>query len=98
MREMRSDISVKFAGTLPPLIGYELHDGIRCPLAQAAAVDVNTAHAGVSGEGKEVGFVLRHLAPPKAVGLFGKHHNRAAFGRFIGQAGELRRVRQFRSG
>ena len=63
--------------------------------ADAAAVEIHAAHAGLRGEGNEVGFVLGHFAAADVVFLLGQHDDGAAFGRLVGQAGKLRGVGQF---
>ena len=73
---------------------YELDYRIGGALADAAGVNVHAAHARLRGEGNEVGLVGRHFASANVVFLFGQHHNGAALGGFVGQAGELRGIGQ----
>ncbi len=46
-------------------------------------------------KGTKVRFMRSQFAPAQPVLLLCQHHDRAAFGSFIGQGRELRRVRQF---
>ena len=71
----------------------ELLDGIRGALAELVAVVVDAAHAGLGGEGDEMGvgeFV--QIPPPQAIFL-GQHHDAAALRGFVGQGGELGHAR-----
>ena len=63
--------------------------------AQHAAIDIDAAHAGIGGERNEMSFVLGDFAAAQAIFFFGENHDRAAFGSFVGQAGELRGVGEF---
>ena len=63
-------------------------------LAHAAAVEIDAAHAGLRGEGDEVGVMLGDLAAADAVLLLGEDDDGAALGGLVGEAGELRRVGQ----
>ena len=47
------------------------------------------------GERNEVGLQFGEVAAADAVFLLGQHDDRAAFGRLVGERGELRRVGEF---
>ena len=93
-REMRSVISISCGGNLPPCSLDEFGDGVGGALADAAAVDIDAAHAGLRGEGDEVRLVLGDFAAADVVLLLGEHDDGAAFGGFVGEAGKLRGVGQ----
>ena len=67
-------------------------DRIRRPLANAAAIEIDAAHAGLRCEGNEGGMGGGEFAATDIEFLFGQHHNAAAFGCFIGQGGKLRGI------
>jgi hypothetical protein len=73
--------------------GFDVRlDRIGRALADAAAFDVDAAHAGLGGEGNEGGVRMRQFAAADVELLFGEHHDAAAFGSFIGERGELRGI------
>ena len=72
-----------------------VEDRIDRALADRGCAGVDAAHAGLRGEGNEGRGKLRHVAAADAVFLLGQHDDRAAFRGFVGQRGELRRIRQF---
>ncbi len=74
-----------------PPIGHtrEWHQGA---LADGGAIEVDAAHAGLRRERDEMGVHRRHLAAADAVLLLGEDDDRAAFRRFVGERGELRRI------
>ena len=63
-------------------------------LADPRAVDLDTAHPALRGERDELGAELVNVAAADAVFLLGQHHDRAAFGRLVGERSELCCVRQ----
>ena len=96
LREMRSRQLLKVpAARVPPCSLTKLDDRFGGALAELAAVDIDAAHARVGGERNEVRLVLGDFAAAQAVLLLGQHDDRAAFGSFVGQAGELRGIGQF---
>ena len=64
------------------------------PLRISPAFEVDAAHARLRAEGDELRAERLHVAPADAVLLLGEHDDRAAFGRLVGQRGQLRRVGQ----
>ena len=68
---------------------HERDDRVARALAQAPAVEVDAAHAGLRGERHELSVQRRHVVLADAVGL-GEHDDRAALGRLVGERGELR--------
>ena len=95
---MRSVISINCGGDLAAVLVDELGDAFGGALADAAAVEIDAAHAGLRGEGNEVGLVLGDFAAADVVLLLGQHDDGAAFGRLVGEAGKLRGIGQFRFG
>src|SRR5262249_12861668 len=69
-------------------------DRVGGTLADGAAVQVHAAHARLSGEGYERPTHRVHVALAQAMPFLGEYHDAAAFGRLVGQRGELRRVGQ----
>ena len=64
-------------------------------LAHTAAVDVDAAHPGLRREGDPHGVQERALvAGPQPVHVLAQHDDRAALGRLVRQAAQLRGVRQ----
>ena len=53
---------------------------------------VDAAHAGLRGEGNELGVELVHVAAANAVLRLGEDYDRAALRRLVGEGGELRRI------
>ena len=92
---MRSAVSSNSCGQRAAQLFHEIRDGAARAFAQHAAIDIHAAHARVSGERNEVGFVLRHFAAAQTVLLFGQNDNGAALGSFVRQARKLRSVGQF---
>ena len=56
--------------------------------------EVHAAHARLRGERHELGVRLGDLAAAQVELLLGQHDDGAAFGRFVGERGELRGVGQ----
>ena len=83
-------------GSAPPCAVQPWLDRIGRALADLAAVEVDAAHARLRAEGDELRAERLHVAPANAVLLLGQHHDRAAFGRLVGQRGQLRRIGQLR--
>src|SRR5215469_3588473 len=72
---------------------HEIGDRIGGAFAEPAPVNIDSAHSRVGGEGNKLGFMLAHCAAAQAVFLLSQYDYRAPFRSFIGEAGELRRVR-----
>ena len=79
---------------LRPLLFKEACNRIHRALANAHARQVHSAHARLRGEGNKLHMRAFQMASAQVVLLLGQHHNRAAFGRFIGKRRQLRRVGQ----
>ncbi len=71
-----------------------MRDRIRCAFADLPAIDVDAAHARLRAEGHEGCLEFVQLTRTNAHAL-GQHHDRAAFGRFVGERGQLCRVGEF---
>ena len=71
-----------------------VQDRVDRALAHPRAADLDAAHAALRGERNELGAQLGQVAAADAVFLLGQHDDRAAFGRLVGERGELRRIRQ----
>ena len=95
VREMRSVMSISSVGTVPPCSWTNSTTESVAPLRMRRPSMIHAAHARLGGEGNEVGFVLGHFAAANVVRLLGQHHDGAAFGSLVGQAGKLRGVGQF---
>ena len=67
-------------------------DGGSRALADLAVAQVHATHAGLGGEGHEVGIEGVQVPFAQSVVLFGQHHDAAAFGRLIRERGQLGRV------
>ena len=78
--------------TAPPCSSHPRPDRVGGALAQPATVDVDAAHPRLGGERDEVGPV--EIAAPKAVPLLREHDDRTALGGLVGEAGDLRGVRE----
>ena len=76
------------------LLFKEARDGVHRALADARAGQVHAAHAGLRGEGNKLGVNAAQVAAAQVVLLLGQHHDRAAFGSFVGERRELRGVGQ----
>ena len=76
------------------LLLKEARDGVHRALADARAGQIDAAHAGLRGEGNKLGVNAAQVAPAQVVLFLGQHHNRAAFGSFVGERGQLRGVGQ----
>ena len=94
-REMRSLMSLKSPGTSPPRSHHELDDRVGGALAKLPSFEIDAAHPRVGRERNERRLVFRDVAAPQAIFLFRQDHDRPAFRRFIGQAGQLRCIGQF---
>src|ERR1035437_1776940 len=77
-----------------PAIMDERGDAIGGAFAPASSVYIDAAHAGLRGEGDEVGLVRCHFAAAEVVLFLGQDHDGAALRGFVGQTGKLRRVGQ----
>ncbi len=75
-------------GRLSAVLRDEPLDRVGGTLAQAAAVEVDAAHARRGREGDELVLAELLLAQPEA--LLGEHDDRATFGRLVGERRELR--------
>ena len=82
------------SGSRPPSWRDVGLDRIGRALADPAAVEVDAAHPRLGREGNERGVQLVHVAAAEAVLLLGQDDDAAAFGRFVGQRRELRRIGQ----
>ncbi len=71
------------------LIFKEARDGIYRPLANADAVQVDAAHARLSGERDELGMDAAHVAAAQVVLLLGEHDDGAALRRFVRKRRQL---------
>ncbi len=54
------------------------------PLRMLLAVDFDAGHAGLGGEGNELGVEVRELAAAETVLLLGEDDDGAAFGGLVG--------------
>jgi hypothetical protein len=86
------DLLADFLGQLRSLLLEEAGDGVGGALADAGAGQVDAAHAGLRGEGNELGVNAAEVASAEVVLLLGEHDDGAAFGGFVGERGELRGV------
>ena len=76
---------------MPPCSSTQRRTESAAPLRiDATVLEVDAAHAGLRGEGDE--RRADELALADAVALLGEHDDRAAFGRLVGEARELRGV------
>ena len=73
-------------------------DRVGRALADLAAVQVDAGHARLRRERHEHRLLRREVALPQAVPLLGQHDDRPALRRFVGERGELRRVRELAIG
>ena len=76
------------------LLFEEAGDGVHRALADAGAGQVDAAHAGLRGEGNELGVNAAQVAAAQVVLLLGQHDDRAALGGLVGERRELRGVGQ----
>ena len=85
---------VDFRGEVS-IIGFNMTaNGINGPFTDHPVLNVNAAHAGLRREGNERGVQALYVALAQVKALLGEDHDTAAFRRFIGQRGKLRRVSQ----
>ena len=92
-RAMRVISDVELRWRLPAVVLDAPDDRVTGALAQARAVVVDAAHAGLGREGDEGRLVGRELALADPV-LLGEHDDRAALGRLVGERGDLRDLGQ----
>jgi hypothetical protein len=83
------DLLPHFDRQRPTLLGKVTLDRIGRPFADPPAVEIDARHAGLRREGNERRFVRRELASANPVLLLREHDDGAAFGRFVGERGEL---------
>ena len=92
-RAMRSSSAASSGGAWPPSSLDPAQDRVAGALAQAAAVDVDAAHARLGGERDELALQRGDVVLADAV-LLGEHDDRAALGRLVGERGHLRGLGQ----
>ena len=92
-RATRSSSACERRRRLAALVGDPAQDRVARALAQARAVEVDAAHAGLRGEGDELRVLRLELVLAQPV-LLGEHDDRAALGRLVGQRRVLRRLGQ----
>ena len=85
-----SIVAPSSAGIAAALLLDPAADRVGGALADAAAVDLDAAHARLRGERDELGAL--QLAAAEPVPLLREHDDRAALGRLVGEARELGRV------
>ncbi len=74
---------------------HKVGDSGACALPQGASVNVNAAHARVSGERNKSRLVLGHFPSPQPVFFLRQHHHGPALRGFVRETCQLRRVSQF---
>ncbi len=92
------DRFLNFRWNRPTGVPHILDDCVRRALADFASVHVHARHPRGRGEGNERRRRSRQLSSAQTIFLFGQHHDRTPFRRFIRQRRELRRVGHFRIG
>src|SRR5262249_61650850 len=84
---------VEYCGRAPAALLDETLDRVGSPLAKSVAVEVDAAHPSGGREGDEFVLVLCELTLADPVFLR-EHDDRTAFGRLVGEGGELRHFAQ----
>ena len=82
----------QFGGLSAAMIAHELHDLFGSAFTDVASAEVESAHAGLSGEGDEGGIAIGEVAAAKVIFALGQDDDGAAFGGFVGERGELRGI------